>query len=60
MCASTVFWKKPPEHTDNAEILYQLAKSYDLQGQVDESLMEKPLKLGSLVFDFEVTYETQF
>lgn len=27
-----------PEHTDNAEILYQLAKSYDLQGQIDESL----------------------
>ncbi len=27
-----------PTHSDNAEILYQLAKSYDLQGQVDESL----------------------
>lgn len=28
-----------PENKDNAEILYQLAKSYDLQGQVEESLI---------------------
>jgi TolA-binding protein len=37
--------KKYPKHKDNEHILYQLAKALDLQGRVDESLVEMELLL---------------